>query len=222
MDRAKPGFLAVRQDGQRFVNEANSYHDYMCALFNVTRPEETPVSWLICDHRAQRRYGLGWSKPFPFPTASYVRQGYLLKDPTLIGLARQCGIDAKQLQVTVSAFNQGAEEGHDQLFDRGESLYNKAQGDVLHNPNPSLGSLRQGPFYAVKLVPGSLGTFAGLNTDACARVLDKHDAPIPGLFAVGNDMNSIMNGYYPSGGITLGPGMTFGYIAGRILAGCSE
>lgn len=89
---------------------------------------------------------------------------------------------------------------------------------MLHGPNPSLGSLRQGPFYAVKLVPGSLGTFTGLNTDACARVLGEHGAPIPGLFAVGNDMNSIMSGYYPSGGITLGPGMTFGYIVGKALA----
>ena len=70
----------------------------------------------------------------------------------------------------------------------------------------------------MKLVPGSLGTFAGLNTDACARVLDNHGRPMPGLFAVGNDMNSIMQGYYPSGGITLGPGMTFGYIAGKTLA----
>ncbi|MGH8387922.1 MAG: FAD-dependent oxidoreductase [Pseudomonas sp.] len=222
MERAKPGFIAVRQDGRRFVNEANSYHDYMCALFNASGPKETPVSWLICDHRAQRRYGLGWSKPFPFPTASYVRNGYLIKDPTLKGLAHQCGIEAKQLQATVDAFNQHADKGCDPAFQRGESLYNKSQGEALHGPNPSLGSLRQGPFYAVKLVPGSLGTFAGLNTDACARVLDKNDVPIAGLFAVGNDMSSIMNGYYPSGGITLGPGMTFGYVAGRTLAGRIE
>ncbi|MEB2624854.1 FAD-dependent oxidoreductase [Pseudomonas sp. YuFO8] len=222
MERAKPGFLAVRQDGRRFVNEADSYHDYMCALFDACGPEEPPVSWLICDHRAQRRYGLGWSKPFPFPTASHVRMGYLIKDPTLAGLARQCGIDAQQLEATVNSFNQFAEKGCDPQFRRGESLYNQNQGEILHGPNPSLGSLRQGPFYAVKLVPGSLGTFAGLHTDACARVLDKNDAPIPGLFAVGNDMNSIMNGFYPSGGITLGPGMTFGYIAGRTLAGLSD
>lgn len=218
MERAKPGFIAVRRDGRRFVNEANSYHDYMSALFDATGPGETPVSWLICDHRAQRRYGLGWSRPSPFPTGPYVRKGYLFKDPTLAGLARQCGIDPTQLQATVSVFNGYAEQGTDPLFQRGESLYNKAQGEALHGPNPSLGSLRQGPFYAVKLVPGSLGTFTGLNTDACARALDAQGAPIAGLFAVGNDMNSIMKGYYPSGGITLGPGMTFGYIAGRTLA----
>ncbi|WP_019408257.1 FAD-dependent oxidoreductase [Pseudomonas psychrophila] len=219
MERAKPGFIAVRQDGRRFVNEADSYHDYMCALFAATGSGQTPTSWLICDHHAQRRYGLGWSKPFPFPTARYIREGYLLKAPTLIELARQCGIDEQQLEATVSAFNVDAERGRDPLFHRGESHYNKAQGEVLHGPNPSLGSLRKGPFYAVKLVPGSLGTFAGLKTDACARALDEHDSPIQGLFVVGNDMNSIMNGHYPSGGITLGPGMTFGYIAARVLAG---
>ncbi len=105
MERAKPGFIAVRQDGRRFVNEADSYHDYMCALFNATGPAETPMSWLICDHRAQRRYGLGWSKPFPFPTAKYVRAGYLFKAPTLIELAQQMrhrcatvGSDRQRLQ----------------------------------------------------------------------------------------------------------------------------
>lgn len=221
MERAKPGFLAVRRDGRRFVNEADSYHDYMCALFAACGPAEPAVSWLICDHRAQRRYGLGWARPFPFPTATCVRSGYLFKDATLAGLARQCGIDAAQLETTVKTFNQFAEKGCDPEFGRGESLYNKNQGEPLHGPNPSLGSLRQGPFYAVKLVPGSLGTFAGLITDACARVLDNDEAPIPGLFAVGNDMNSIMNGYYPSGGITLGPGMTFGFIAAKTLAGQS-
>lgn len=218
MERAKPGFIAVRQDGRRFVNEADSYHDYMCAVFNGTGPGQTTTSWLVCDHRAQRRYGLGWSKPFPFPTAPYVRQGYLFKDATLAGLAQQCAIDETQLQATVSTFNEYAEKGCDPFFQRGKSLYNRAQGESRHTPNPSLGSLRHGPFYAVKLVPGSLGTFAGLNTDACARVLDNHGRPMPGLFAVGNDMNSIMQGYYPSGGITLGPGMTFGYIAGKTLA----
>ncbi|WP_321864877.1 FAD-binding protein, partial [Pseudomonas paraveronii] len=155
---------------------------------------ETPRSSLVCDHRAQRRYGLVWANPFPFPTAKYVRAGYLFKAPTLIELAHQCGIDAQQLEVTVSAFNLGAEQGHDPLFHRGESLYNRAQGDALHGPNPSLGSLHKGPLYAVKLVPGSLGTSAGLNTDACARPLDAHGTPHPGLFAAGIDMNSIING----------------------------
>ena len=133
-------------------------------------------------------------------------------------LAARCGIDAEPLKATVEAFNQHAAHGEDSQFGRGASPYNRAQGDARHSPNPSLGTLELGPFYAVKLIPGSLGTFAGLHTDAEARVLDDQDTPIKGLYAVGNDMNSIMAGHYPSGGITLGPGMTFGYLAGLALA----
>ncbi|MDV7213218.1 FAD-binding protein, partial [Azotobacter beijerinckii] len=218
LERAKPGFIAVRRNGRRFVNETDSYHDFMNALFAATPEGEVAQAWLLGDHRAQRRYGLGWSRPFPFPTGPWVRKGYLYKADSLAELARQCGIDARQLDATVAAFNAGAEQGIDPEFKRGASAYNKAQGEVLHGPNPSLGALRQGPFYAIKLVPGSLGTFAGLRTDAGARVLGEGGAPIPGLYAVGNDMASVMNGHYPSGGITLGPGMTFGYIAGQALA----
>ena len=98
-------------------------------------------------------------------------------------------------------------------------MYNKVQGDPDQSPNPSLGQLSQAPFYAVKIVPGSLGTFAGIKTSSIGQALGPDDAPIEGLFAVGNDMASIMGGNYPSGGITLGPGMTFGYVIGRYLAG---
>ncbi|MFC5698957.1 FAD-dependent oxidoreductase [Pseudomonas sp. GCM10022186] len=218
MERAKPGFIAVLRNGRRFTNEADSYHDFMNALFRATPAGEEPAAWLICDHRAQRRYGIGRARPFPFPTGGHVRNGYLHKAATLAELARQCGMDGAQLEATVAAFNAYAERGSDPEFQRGTSPYNRAQGEPLHGPNPSLGALRQGPFYAVKLVPGSLGTFAGLRTDASARALDDRGDAIPGLYVVGNDMASVMAGHYPSGGITLGPGMTFGYLAGLALA----
>ncbi|MER2297870.1 MAG: FAD-dependent oxidoreductase [Pseudomonas sp.] len=217
IDRAKPGFIAVRRDGRRFVNEADCYHDFMNALFAASPPGQAPEAWLICDHRAQRRYGIGWAKPFPFPLGAYQRCGYLLSAETLAELAQRCGIDAAQLQLTVAEFNRHAAHGQDPVFQRGSSAYNRAQGEPLHRPNPALRPLGRGPFHAVKLLPGSLGTFAGLQTDALARVLDEAQQPIPGLFAVGNDMHSIMAGHYPSGGITLGPGMTFGYLAGKAL-----
>ncbi|WP_375738801.1 FAD-dependent oxidoreductase [Pseudomonas boanensis] len=218
MDRAKPGFIAVLRNGKRFTNEADSYHDFMNALFRATLAGEEPAAWLICDHPAQRRYGIGWARPFPFPTANYVRKGYLFRSATLAGLAALCGLDAQQLEATVAEFNRHARNGEDPHFQRGASTYNKAQGEPLHGPNPSLGALARGPFYAVKLVPGSLGTFAGLRTDASARALDADGDVIHGLYAVGNDMASVMAGHYPSGGITLGPGMTFGYLAGQALA----
>ena len=107
----------------------------------------------------------------------------------------------------------------DPEFHRGTTPYQKAQGDAEHHPNPCIAPIEKAPFYAVEIVPGSLGTFAGLNTDCKARVLDKDtQQPIQGLYAVGNDMNTIMGGQYPSGGITLGPAMTFGFIVGQHLA----
>jgi succinate dehydrogenase/fumarate reductase flavoprotein subunit len=218
IDRAKPGFIAVRRDGRRFVNEADCYHDFMSALFATTPKGEPHEAWLICDHTAQRRYGIGWAKPFPFSTGYYQRRGYLHSGATLAQLAQRCGIDAEQLQATVDAFNGHAAQGEDPAFQRGASAYNRAQGEPSQAPNPSLRPLLRGPYHAVKLLPGSLGTFAGLATDASARVLDRTGRPITGLFAVGNDMHSVMAGHYPSGGITLGPGMTFGYVAGNVLS----
>lgn len=219
IERAKPGFLAVDARAARFVNEADSYHDFMAALFAATPAGEEPVAWLVADHAAQRRWGLGWAKPFPFPLRPYLRSGYLKRGRTLAELARACGLDPAALAATVARFNDGARRGEDPDFGRGRSAYNRVQGDAAATgANPSLGPLERGPFYAVRIVAGSLGTFAGLRTDGAARVLGAK-GPIPGLFAVGNDMSSIMGGNYPSGGITLGPAMTFGYVAGRVLAG---
>ena len=219
VERAKPGIIAVTARGRRFVSEADSYHDFMRALIAVTPEGEAPTCWLIADHRAQRRWGLGWSKPFPFPVGPVIRSGYLKRGRTLAELARQCAVPEVTLAETIARFNSFAASGEDPDFRRGESAYNRVQGDADHRPNPSLAPLTKAPFYAVKIVPGSLGTFAGLVTDSATRVLDAQGRPIPGLHAVGNDMSSVMGGNYPAGGITLGPGMTFGYIAGRLLAG---
>ncbi len=134
IDRAKPGFIAVRGDGRRFVNEADCYHDFMNALFAATPQGEAPEAWLICDHAAQRRYGIGWAKPFPFPTRHYQRCGYLHSGRTLAQLAQRCGIDAAQLQRTVHDFNRHAAQGEDPLFRRGASAYNRAQGEPLQAP----------------------------------------------------------------------------------------
>jgi succinate dehydrogenase/fumarate reductase flavoprotein subunit len=217
-ERAKPGIIAVLRNGRRFTNEARSYHDVMRGLFAAVPPGEEVCAWLVCDHRFQRRYGLGFAKPFPFPLGPVLRSGYLARGNTPEELARACGLEPEGLAATLAEYNRHAQDGRDPAFNRGGTPYERVQGDADHAPNPCVAPIARAPFYAAKIVPGSLGTFAGLRTDAAARVLDAADAPIPGLYAVGNDMASMMAGRYPSGGITLGPAMTFGFIAANHIA----
>jgi succinate dehydrogenase/fumarate reductase flavoprotein subunit len=218
MDRAKPGSIGVLSTGRRFVNEANGYYDYVAAMIGAA-PEGEPVqAWQIADARFVRRFPLGMAKPRPVPLWPYLRSGYLKRGRTLEELARRCGIDPAGLVATVERFNAGARRGEDPDFGRGSTPFNRYGGDPAVGPNPSLAPLEKGPFYAVRIVAGSFGTFAGLATDARARVLDAADTPIPGLYAVGNDQASVMGGHYPAGGINIGPAMTFGYIAAHDLA----
>jgi succinate dehydrogenase/fumarate reductase flavoprotein subunit len=223
VDRSKPGVIAVTRSGRRFVNEANSYHDFCQAMVARQREEGGEIAaWFITDHRAFRRYGLGYAKPAPVPFGKLIRDGYLLRGRSLAELARQFGADAAELERTVARFNEHARRGEDPEFGKGTTSYNRSLGDPEHRPNPCLAPIETGPFYAVKLVIGDLGTFAGLKADENARVLDDAGQPIGGLYAVGNDMASIMGGNYPGGGITLGPAITFGYIAARHLSGANE
>lgn len=218
MDRAKPGSIGVRRDGTRFVNEANGYYDYVEGLLEAT-PEGEPVeAWQIADAEFVRKFPLGMAKPLPVPLFPYLRSGYLKKGRTIEELAEACGIDPQGLAATVAAFNDNARKGVDPDFKRGETEFNRYGGDPRNRPNPSLRPLEKGPFYAVKIVPGSFGTFAGLAADSRARVLDTRGEPISGLYVAGNDQASVMGGHYPAGGINLGPALTFGYIAGRDLA----
>jgi succinate dehydrogenase/fumarate reductase flavoprotein subunit len=220
IDRGKPGLIGVLANGRRFVNEADGYYDYTAAMVAAVPAGAEVASWLVCDHRFQRRYGLGYAKPFPLPP--YLRSGYLQRAASLEALATACGIEPEALAATVREFNAHARLGEDPMYGRGSTPYNRKQGDPLHGPNPCVAPIEQGPFYAVKVLPGSFGTFAGLKTNALAQVLARDDQPVEGLYAVGTDMASIMGGYYPSGGINLGPAMTFGYIAGRHAAGVSN
>jgi succinate dehydrogenase/fumarate reductase flavoprotein subunit len=218
IDRAKPGVIAVMRDGKRFANEGNSYHDFVQAMTKAAKPGEEIAAFLICDHKTLRTYGLGCVPPFPMPLGHHLRTGYLMRGATLTELAAKAGIDAKALGETVTQFNAEAAEGRDPAFGKGSRAYNRYQGDALHGPNPCVAPLQDGPFYAIKMVVGDLGTYAGVVTDANARALDADGRVIPGLYAAGNDMASIMGGNYPGAGITLGPALTFGYIAGRHLA----
>jgi succinate dehydrogenase/fumarate reductase flavoprotein subunit len=219
IDRAKPGVIAVTRRGERFVNEALAYHDFVQAMIAACDRAPAVEAFLICDHRTLRRYGLGHVKPFPVPLRWHLRSGYLQRGQTLQHLATQLGIDADALATTVKLFNGHAREGADPQFGKGTTAYNQFQGDAAHAPNPCVAPLEHPPFYAVRVVPGDLSTFAGLKTDGFGRVVDASRRPVPGLYAAGAAAASIMGGSYPAAGINLGPAMTFGYVIGCHLAG---
>lgn len=219
IERGKPGLISVTRFGKRFVNEADSYHDFVQGLIQAL-PEGEPVqAWLVVDHRFIRRWGLGAVKPAPVPMHGMLANGYLQRGDTLAELAERCGIDAVSLQNTVVRYNTMADIGHDGEFAKGQTPYNRMQGDPAHTGrNPCMAPLQDGPFYAVRIVAGSLGTFAGLRCNEHAQVLNANGQAIDGLYAGGNDLSSMMGGNYPSGGITLGPAMTFGFLAAHHAA----
>lgn len=217
VDRGKPGIVAVLPNGRRFVNESNSYNDFVTGMIESSPDPGNIRAYLIADARAVARYGLGFAKPFPMPLAPLVRTGYLKRGSTLAELASACGIDAVALESTVAAYNRDAEAGRDTAFGKGGNVYNLFQGDPDAKPNGCLAPLQRAPFYAVEIFPGDLGTNGGLQTDGQARVLNESGKPIAGLFAAGSDMRGPFGGRVPAGGISLGAALVFGFVAGRAL-----
>lgn len=215
-DRAKPGIIALDMAGRRFVNEAVSYHEFVLAMLRATNGEARCA--LICDRRALWRYGLGRVKPFALSLRAEIESGYLTRAGTIRSLAGQLGIQPDEAERALAAYNQAAREGLDPEFGRGRDIYQRHLGDADRTPNPCVAPVAEPPFYAVILHPADLGTATGLETDPEGAVLGADGRPIPGLFACGNDMNSVMKGTYPGPGITLGPALTFGYLAGRRAA----
>ncbi|CAH6659861.1 FAD-dependent oxidoreductase [Pseudocitrobacter vendiensis] len=214
-DRAKPGVIAVNQRGVRFVNESNSYHHFASAM--QQQPENAPC-YLIGDALAMKNYGLGLARPAPVNNDALIKAGYLHKADTLAALAQQLNLDPLTLEETVARYNRDAANGTDSEFRKGGNSYNRAMGDPAHQPNACNAPLSQGPFYAITLYTGDLGTSRGLVTTADAQVMNQQNEAIPGLYAVGNDMDSMMAGTYPGPGITLGPALTFGYLAAKHMA----
>ena len=218
IDRAKPGVIAVTRAGRRFVNEAASYHDFGQAMIEACRGSGETSAWLVCDHRALRAYGLGNVAAFPLPIGRHLRSGYLKRGRSVEALAEAIGANPEVLRETIDRFNRDAAGGSDAAFGKGTTSYQRFMGDPRNLPNPCLRPLDQGPWYAVELRLGDLGTYAGLATNESAQVLDREGVAIEGLYAAGNDAMSVMGGAYPGAGITLGPALTFGYVAARALA----
>lgn len=216
LDRAKPGLIAVKADGRRFVDEATSYHRFVQGMLAQPAGSAVPA-WLICDAAFLRRYGMGLVRPGIGSYQRYLDSGYLRRGESVAALADAIGVPAEGLEEEVRRHNIFAKDGVDPDFGKGGNIYDHHQGDMTHSPNPCLGPIAKAPYYAIAVYPGDIGATRGLVTDAGARVLDEAGNPIPGLYACGNDMNSVMSGTYPGAGITLGPALTFGYIIGKEL-----
>lgn len=216
MDRAKPGMITVNQAGERFLNESTSYHLFGLTMQAANKTSPAIPAYLVCDVEALRKYGIGMVRPGGKGLAPFLADGYLTQGSTLDELASKLGMDAAKLRQSVEQINAYADTGVDPDFGRGTTAYQQNLGDPnWPGKNPNIGPLRQGPYYAVRLYPGDIGASTGFATDENARVLRGGDTAIDGLYAVGNDMNSIMGGTYPAPGITIGPGLVFAFLAAR-------
>ena len=209
LDRSKPGLVAVGRSGERFTDEAVSYHEFTRAMY---RTGNVPA-WLVCDRRFMWSYGLGMIRPMTPSLSPYLDSRYLRAADTIEALANEIGVAPAGLAETVHRQNEFARTGVDADFGKGGNAYDLGNGDPANKPNPCLGPIERAPFYAVQVEPTPLGTSLGLATNANAQVLGEDGAPIPGLYAAGNDMHSVMGGEYPGAGAQLGPGMTFAYLA---------
>ncbi|GAA4054916.1 FAD-dependent oxidoreductase [Nonomuraea soli] len=210
-ERSMPFSLVVDATGKRFTNESASYIDFGHDLLSHPAP-----AWLVTDVRQARRY---LSTAYLGKKKEFVAAGQLVEAPTLDELAGKIGIDPAALAATVERFNGFARAGVDQDFGRGRTVYDNYYGDPRVKPNPNLGPVERGPFRALRLVPGDLGTKGGLLTDADARVLREDGSVIAGLYAAGNTSASVMGRTYPGPGSTIGPAVVFGYRAARHAAG---
>lgn len=216
-DRAKPGIIAVNARGERFVDESQSYHRFVRAMYAT----DSVPAWLVVDSRTLARYGLGMITTPRLPRAllrRHVDSGYLLTGSTVRELAQNAGIDPAGLERTVARFNGFAAGGLDEDFHKGETAFGRAGGDPTHAPNPNLGPIVSAPFYAIKVLPTPLATSYGILTNPNAQAVRADGTPVPGLYAVGNDAASVMGSQYPGAGTQVGAAMTFGWVAARHAA----
>jgi 3-oxosteroid 1-dehydrogenase len=218
-ERTLPGCILVNAGGRRFVNEGAPYSDVVHVMYERNSATSPHIpAWLITDQQYRNRYLFKDVAPLlPLPEEWY-QSGAAFRAATLDELARKIGVPAQALRATVLRFNGFALTGRDLDFHRGDSVYDRYYADPYVKPNPCLAALWLPPFYAFKIVPGDLGTKGGMRTDARARVLRADGTVIPGLYAAGNASGAVMGHSYAGAGSTLGPAMTFGYVAANDIA----
>jgi len=213
LDRGRPGVIAIDSKGQRFVNESNSYHDIGMAMFRSGLAQGNRF-YFICDRKFVWHHGLGMIRPYKLSLRRYIKSGYIVSANSLETLAEKIDVSVAGLIDTVAKNNSYAASGVDSDFGRGETEYNKLFAHPrAKGSNKNLAPICHPPYIALRMYPGSLGTAVGISVNENAQVLSDDGTPIPGLFACGNDMTSIVRGTYPGGGITIGPAIVFAYRA---------
>jgi 3-oxosteroid 1-dehydrogenase len=218
-ERSLPGCILVNGAGQRFVNESAPYVDAVHAMYAAHSAENPHIpAYLVFDQRYRNNYVFAGLPPRKALPRRWFRAGAVFGGASLAELAAETGVDASGLAKTVARFNEFADSGIDADFGRGSSAYDRYYSDPRCRPNPNLAPLDRPPFYAAKIVPGDLGTKGGLVTDERARVLRADGTVIPGLYAAGNASASVMGHSYAGAGATIGPAMTFAYLAALDLA----
>lgn len=224
-ERAFPGAIVVNKLGTRFVNEAAPYLEFVDAMYkdNQSTEGKSIPAWVIFDAKFRFNYAMGPLLPGQIMPDSRLRKEWLntvyWKADSLEELASQIDVDSTGLHATVAKINEYARTGDDKDFQRGGNVFDRYYGDSNVKPNPCLAPIEKGPFYAMRFDAGDIGTKGGLLTDAQARVLRNDGTPIEGVYAIGNCSASVMGTSYPGAGSTLGPAMTFGYIAAKHIAG---
>ena len=222
-ERTLPGGIMVNARGERYLNEALPYVEAVHKMYGGRYgqgdgPGENIPSWMIIDQRYRNRYvfaGVAPRRPFP---GRWYQSGVVVRATTLGELADKIGVPAVALTATVERFNGFARSGTDADFGRGESGYDRYYGDPTVKPNPCLSPIDHPPYYAVTMVPGDLGTKGGLRTDVHGRVLRPDGSVIDGLYAAGNVSSPVMGHTYAGPGATIGPAITFGYLAALHIA----
>jgi 3-oxosteroid 1-dehydrogenase len=222
IERAMPGCLVVNGQGRRFVNEAAPYSEFVPAMYRDHEKTGSSVpAWMVFDATFRHKYPCGPILPgsvMPDRSIPASLSGILVRADSLAQLAQRIGVDAGGLADSVARMNRYAATGVDEEFGKGDNLFDTYYSDPAVQPNPCLAPIGKAPFYAVRLDAGDIGTKGGLVTDASARVLRDDGTAIAGLFAIGNTSASMMGTSYPGAGSTLGPAMTFGFIAADVLS----
>ncbi len=232
-ERMMPSQFVVNGEGRRFINEAAPYMDFAHAMIEGQRSGVTHVPCsLITDIRSFHRYVVGGHLPIPkipfapVPTGwkvpkAWLDSGVVKGANSFEELAAKIEVPAENLRATAERFNELARKGHDDDFNRGDNAYDNYYGDPTL-PNPNLYPLGKPPYYAFQIILGDLGTSGGLRTDEFARVLRDDDRVVKGLYAVGNASAAVMGRSYAGAGATIGPAMTFGYVAAKHIAQTSN